>query len=150
MNQGLATVNTFMAGTGIMAGVGAGIAAGPAVAGAGINVAARGFGWYYAFGAGSGVVLGEYETEAGQMNYLQSAKAIGANALNASDRVYSFFQTQGQWWTLNQSFLNASIVRGQQFYLSTAPMGTGGFLNEMQYLQGRGIDPFTLPWVWVH
>jgi hypothetical protein len=83
------------------------------------------------------------------MNYLQSARAIGANALNAHGSVYNFFKNQGQWWTLNQSFLNASIMRGQQFYLSTAPMGTGGFLNEMQYLQGKGRDPFSLPWVWV-
>ena len=115
----------------------------------GVNVAARGFGWYYAVTGGSGVVLGEYEAEGGQMNYLQYAKAIGANALDAGQGAYNFFLSQGEWWTVNRSFLNASIIRGQQFFLSTAPMGTGGFLREMQYLQGRGIDPFALPWVWV-
>ncbi len=145
---------SFFAGAtlGVVGGIGGAIAA-PAIAStmwtAGTNLAARGFGWYYAFAGGSGVVLGEYQVAEGEMNYVQAARAIGANALNANRDVYNFFQSQGQWWTLNQAFLNASILRGQQFFLSTAPMGTGGFLQEMQYLQGRGINPFNLPWAWV-
>lgn len=103
---------------------------------------------YLLVGGRAGVVLGEYNAEPGEMNYVGAAKTIGANALNAPFRIYNFFQNQGQWWTLNQSFINGSLFRGQQLFLNTEPMGTGGFLQEMQYLQGKGIDPFSLPWVW--
>lgn len=42
------------------------------------------------------------------------------------------------------------VTPGQQFYLSTPPMGSSGFLLEMQYLQEQGIDPYSLPWVLTH
>lgn len=105
------------------------------------NLAARGFGWYYALRGGSGVVLGKYP------QYLNAAGQISANALNASPKVYKFFNTRGQWWTLDRAFLNGSIFRVQQFYLSNAPMGTGTYLMELQHLQDMGIDPYSLPWV---
>jgi hypothetical protein len=113
---------------------------GPAAYSGTTNLAARGFGWYYGLTGGSGVVLGTYEE-----NYLEAAQQIGANALNAPQSVYKFFSNADQWWTLNQSFLQSSIFRGQQFYLNSEPTGTGGFYMEMRYLQSRGIDPFTLP-----
>ena len=113
---------------------------GPAAYSGTTNLAARGFGWYYGLTGGSGVVLGTYEE-----NYLEAAQQIGANALNAPQSVYKFFSNADQWWTLNQSFLQSSIFREQQFYLNSEPTGTGGFYMEMRYLQSRGIDPFTLP-----
>jgi hypothetical protein len=109
-----------------------------------LSAAARGFGWYYGLTGGTGVVLGTYEE-----GYLDAAKSIGANALDAAPRVYDFFTDAGEWWTVNQGFIDASIFRGQQFYLNSAPMGTGGFYMEMQYLQSVGVDPFALPWVYI-
>jgi RHS repeat-associated protein len=115
--------------------VAVGAAATPGVA---VNIAARGTGWYYGLTGGTaGVVLGRYP------EYIDAAESMGANALNASPRVFSFFNSAGQWWTLNQSFLNASIFRGQQFFLSNPPLGQEGsnFALELQYLISRGIGP---------
>jgi RHS repeat-associated protein len=121
-----------------------GVLGGPAAYSGSINLAARGFGWYYGYTGASGVVLGTFADD-----YRGAAQSIGANYLNASDEVYNFFNNAGEWWTLNEGFLQASIFRDQQFYLKSDPMGTGGFYMEMLYLQSRGIDPFTLPRVLV-
>ena len=112
----------------------------PAAYSGAVSAAARGFGWYYGYTGASGVVLGTFADD-----YQGVAQSIGANYLNAPEGVYNFFNNADEWWTLNQGFLESSIFRGQQFYLSSEPMGTGGFYMEMQYLQGRGIDPLTLP-----
>jgi RHS repeat-associated protein len=147
MQRANATVKTFMAGQAIQVGVAAAVIAGPAVA---THVAARGLGWYYAYaGTGVGVVLGRYP------DYTQKAEEMGANALNVGSRgwdrgVYSFFNNAGEWWTLNQSYLQAQIFRGQQFTLSNVPWMQGGsyFEMELEYLQSRGIGwsytPFDL------
>jgi hypothetical protein len=126
--------------TGIAFGAPAIAAAGSAVYGTTVNLAARGVGWYYGtFGAGTGVVLGRFNT---LTNYVQAAKSIGANALN-SPRAYNFFSQAGQWWTLNRAFLNASIARGQQFFMSGPVLGNEGsyFAQELEYLVSRGIGP---------
>jgi hypothetical protein len=137
MQSANATVQTFMAGQAIQVGVAAAVIAGPAVA---TNVAARGSGWYYAYaGAGAGgVVLGR------DPEYLDAAEGMGAQALNASRDVYRFFLNRGEWSTLNTSYLNAQIFRGQQFFLSNPPMGvpqSSSFWMELQHLSNSGIGP---------
>ena len=112
----------------------------PAAYSGAVSAAARGFGWYYGYTGASGVVLGTFADD-----YQGVAQSIWANYLNAPTGVYNFFNNADEWWTLNQGFLESSIFRGQQFYLSSEPMGTGGFYMEMLYLQSRGIDPLTLP-----
>jgi len=102
------------------------------------------------FGGGSGVVLGQYFVDEGEVNYVAAAESNGANSLNVRQGIYNFFVANGEWWTVNRAFLDSSIFRGQQFYLSSAPMGSGGFLMEMEYLQGLGINPYSLPWAWIH
>jgi len=126
--------------TGIAFGAPAIAAAGSAAYGAGVNVAARGLGWYYGtFGTGTGVVLGRYNV---LTNYLQAARAMGANALNSSPRLYNFFSEAGEWWTLNRAFLDASVARGQQFYMSSPVLGQSGYYAmEMQYLISKGVGP---------
>ena len=127
----------YIAATGVEAGAAAAVFAGPAVA---TNLAARGLGWYYGlFGTGSGVVLGQFDE---YTNYISAAKSMGANALNASNSTYNFFLSRGEWWTLNQSFLNASIFRGQQFFMSSPVLGAeGNYWMELYYLSSRGIGP---------
>lgn len=102
-----------------------------------VNVAARGYGWLLGATGGTGVVLGRYP------EYLDAAEEMGANALNVAPRIYNFFNNAGAWWTLNQSFLQASINRGQQFFLSNAPLGQEGsyFAPELEYLISKGIGP---------
>jgi len=65
---------------------------------------------------------------------------MGANAFNLWTPVYNGLNNMGLAWTANQAFLNASILRGQQFYLSTAPsLASGTFAMELQYLTSRGM-----------
>jgi RHS repeat-associated protein len=118
----------------------AGVLAAPALGTATVNIAARATGLYYGlFGSGTGVVLGQYDKYS---NYLQAAKSIGANALNVPTRYADFFATRGQWLTLNNSFLQGSILRGQQFFMSSPVLGaTGNFAQELQYLTSHGIGP---------
>lgn len=99
-----------------------------------------GVGLYHGlFGAGTGVVLGQFDK---YTNYLQAARSVGANALNVSPRLFTFFATRGQWWTLNSSFLQGSILRGQQFFMSSPVLGaTGNYALELDYLISRGIGP---------
>jgi hypothetical protein len=109
MNQGLATVNTFMAGTGMMAGTFGGIAAAPTVASASVGIAARGVGAIAAYAGGTGLVLGKYP------EYIESAEAIGANKFKLNDKLYSFLDYFDHAWTANQAFIDVSVFRGQQF-----------------------------------
>jgi hypothetical protein len=112
------------------------VAATPGVA---TNLAARGLGWYYAYaGAGTGgVVIGR------NPEYLDAAEEYGMQALNAGKNTYTFFQNAGQWTTLNQSYLNAQVFRGQQFFLSNVPLGQdgSGFAMELEHLTSMGIGP---------
>jgi RHS repeat-associated protein len=147
MNAGASFIN-FYVGTSVAIEGGAfAVATG---AGPLTTVAARGLGWIYGLtGSGTGVVLGR------DPEYLNAAKALGANALNVSNRIYNFLVNSGDWWTLNEAFLQASIFRGQQFLLSNAPLGQGGsnFAMELEYLTNRGIGAefwqyVPLPFVW--
>jgi RHS repeat-associated protein len=136
-NNAAGTMNAL---TAVYAGGFAAAVAGPAVYSTGINIAARGVGWYYGlFGSGAGVVLGEYNA---QTNYVDAAESMGANALNLGPRAYNFFNGAGQWWILNRAFLNGSILRGQQFFMSSPVLGaTDNFALELQHLLSKGIGP---------
>jgi hypothetical protein len=106
---------------------------------AGVNLSARAVGLYAAFGGGTGVVLGQFDE---YTNYIEAAESIGANALNVSRGAYQFFLNQGEFWTLNQTFLSTSMWRGQQFFMSSPVMGaTGNYALELDYLMQRGIGP---------
>ncbi|MGE0407558.1 MAG: RHS repeat-associated core domain-containing protein [Candidatus Korobacteraceae bacterium] len=97
------------------------------------GVAAKGVGWYAGLTGGGGVVLGKYP------DYVNAARAIGANALNLGDRTWRMFDWLGESWTVNKAFLDASIARGQQFYTTTPlPQATGWLYMELQYLSNRG------------
>jgi hypothetical protein len=88
------------------------------------------------------VVLGLYK---GGISYVDAAKQIGANALNVRPQfVANLFLRTGNWWALNQAFVRASVARGQQVYLSTAPNAArigSFFAQELQYLQNLGVGP---------
>jgi RHS repeat-associated protein len=130
------TMNTV---TGAYAGAFVSMLGAPMAASSAISIAARGVGWSYGlFGTGTGVVLGNFDA---YTNYVTAAKSIGANALN-NEWAYDLFNGAGEWWTLNQSFLNASIFKGQQFFMSTPVLGaTGNYALELEYLMTRGIGP---------
>jgi hypothetical protein len=142
MSRGADFMNIVTKDTLYAYGAAASVVAGPSVAlglrGLAYNGAARVTGWYLGLTGGTGVVLGQYDE---YTNYVQAAKSIGANALN-NPRVYNFFNSAGQWWTVNQSFLQASIARGQQFFMSSPVLGaTGNYALELQFLMSRGIGP---------
>jgi RHS repeat-associated protein len=117
----------------------AGIIVAPSVAELAVHLAARGTGWYLGLtGSGTGVVLGQFNA---YTNYLTAARSIGANALSVPMRVFYFFDEAGEWWTLNEAFIDASIARGQQFFMSSPVLGaSGNYSLELQYLTQRGID----------
>jgi hypothetical protein len=120
----------------------AGVIALPVVIPAASTAIATGVGWSQALGAGAGVVLGSFPT------YLRAASAIGANAYNVGDRTWGLLNYLGETWTANRAFLGASIMRGQQFWLTTEPEAArygSYFASELQYLAGRGINPALLP-----
>jgi RHS repeat-associated protein len=129
-------MNTISLGyTALYVGAFAGATYGPALA-------ARGIGWAYGLGGGSGVVLGNYDQ---LNNYLGAAESVGANAFNVAKPLWNALNNVGEAWTANQAFLDASIARGQSFYLATQPLGAAGsFEMELEYLTSRGIGP----WSW--
>ena len=127
---------TFAAGSVV---AGAAIAAAPAAATAIAQGAARTVGWAYGATGGTGVVLGSYLQ---YPNYIDAARSLGANVFNVRPWIWSALNLTGQTWTANRAFLDASIARGQQFYLSTAPLGASGyFATELEYLTSRGVGP---------
>lgn len=99
----------------------------------GANLAAQGLGWYYGLTGGVGVVLGKYAE-----GYIDVAEEMGAAKFALSTRLYDVLDRMGVAWTANQAFLDASIFRNQQFYLSSTNL-TGTYLMEVQYLISRGI-----------
>jgi hypothetical protein len=118
---------------------GAAVAAAPAVGAAIAKGVATTVGWGYGVTGGTGVVLGGYNQ---YPNYIDAARSIGANVYNIPGWLWNGLNDVGQAWTANRAFLDASIARGQQFYLSTAPVGTtGAFAQELQYLTSKGIGP---------
>jgi RHS repeat-associated protein len=119
-------------------GIGSGAALAPVATGVVARGAATVVGRAYAATGGSGVVLGAYE---GYPNYIDAARAMNANAFNIRVWIWTILKFMGEDWTANRAFLDASIKRGQQFYLNTPPLGaTGTFARELQYLTSRGID----------
>ncbi len=128
---------TAVAGASVVGG--AAVAAAPAVGAAIAKGVATTVGWGYGWTGGTGVVLGSYNQ---YPNYINAAKSIGANVYNIPGWLWNGLNAVGQTWTANKAFLDASIARGQQFYLSTAPVGaTGAFAQELQHLTSKGIGP---------
>lgn len=101
---------------------------------------AQGIGWAQGtFGAGTGVVIGSYNQI---NNYIESGESVGANYFSVPELIWNVLARSGQSWTANQAFLDASIARGQQFFLSTNPLAAeGSFATELDYLTGQGIGP---------
>jgi hypothetical protein len=101
--------------------------------------AATTLGWGYGWTGGTGVVLGPL---ADKPNYAAFAQSIGANAFKVSDRVWNGLGSIGQTWTANEAFLQMSIWRSQQFFLSGgSATARGTFARELQYLTSKGIGP---------
>src|SRR5580700_3695777 len=67
--------------------------------------------------AGTGVVIGSYR------DYLDKAEEMGADALNVPKSRYDFFNSAGEFETLNRAYLNANAFLNQDFYMSNAPEG---------------------------
>jgi hypothetical protein len=113
-----------------------GVLATPGIA---MNAAARTYGLYLGATGAAGVVLGQFDE---LTNYVEAGESMGANYLNVRPGVYNFFSNAGAWWTLNQGFLQASVYRGQQFYMSSPVLGaTGNFAFELEYLTSQGVGP---------
>ncbi len=130
------------------AALGAGIALAPAAATGAANVAARGIGWAQgAWGAGTGVVLGSYNQV---NNYIEAAQSMRANYFSVPTPVWNVLSYFGQSWTANRAFLDASVARGQQFWLATNPLeATNYFAMELQYLNSIGVGPSAWETVWL-
>ncbi len=131
-------------GTAAVATLPATVAAAAGTASGAATLAAKGVGWYYAVSGGVGVVLGRYP------DYVNAAKSIGANAFNISPRLYGVLNAVGRAWTANQQFIDTSIRRGQQFYLSNGPLGQDGstFAQELKYLAEKGVGANN--WIILH
>jgi RHS repeat-associated protein len=128
-------VANFFAGATL--GVVAGVAAVPAIAaapGAAVGVGARGIGWAAGLTGGTGVVLGKFP------QYVETAEALGANKFSINPALYTFLNNFGHAWTANQAFIDASVFRGQQFFLSTVG-ASGSYAQELEYLKSIGIGP---------
>ena len=121
------------------AAAGAVIAAAPAVGSAVVTGTARAVGYASGLSGGTGVVLGQYD----EINsYISAARSMGANYYSIPRQLWNFFDRFGASWAANQAFLDASIARGQQFWLSTNPLAaTNTFASELQYLTSRGVGP---------
>jgi hypothetical protein len=77
-------------------------------------------------------------------SYVDVAESMGANALKIPGPIWSLFESLGESTTLNEAFLDASISRGQQFYLATQPLGqSGAFAWELTYLSMQEYGPST-------
>ncbi len=112
----------------------------PAVASAVGN--AVGFGYGISSLGTTGIVLGRYPT------YVDTARAVGARALNIPNFLYRGLDAIGEGWTANKMYIDTAIRLGKQIYLSNSPTGQGGsiYAQELQYLQTRwGIAPSALP-----
>lgn len=79
-------------------------------------------------------MLGKYP------QYVETGEALGANTFNVSPTLYNVLNNFGQAWTANRAFLDASIFRGQQFFLSSVE-ASGSYARELDYLLSRGISP---------
>jgi hypothetical protein len=104
-----------------------------------VSVTARLYGTQLATATGSAVaVLGRYP------EYIDDARAMGANVFSMSMRTYNFFDWFGETWTANQAFIDRVIATRQQIYLASPPLGQEGsiFQEELFYLRGVGVDPF--------
>jgi hypothetical protein len=97
---------------------------------AAVNLGAQAVGWYSGLTGGAGVVLGKYPA------YLEAAEEMGANVFNLSKNLYNVLDRMGASWTANQAFLDASIFRGQQFYVSSVA-ASGSYWMELQYLTSK-------------
>jgi RHS repeat-associated protein len=132
MQQGAAFANAATKYTGYAYAAAATVAVGGPHA---MNAVLRGIGWAQGtFGAGTGVLLGRYYNEA--ENYIVDAKEMGANYFNLGGfwKVGNYF---GDAWVANRVFIDASIVRGQQFFLNQGPLGpaaVGTYGREIDYL----------------
>jgi RHS repeat-associated protein len=122
------------------AGIGAGAGVAPAVGGLVVRGSATLIGSTSAMTGGTGVVIGAFNQP---NNYLELAKAIGANAFNLSMPVWKALNYLGVAWHANKAFLNTSVARGQQLYLATAPLLKPGiaqtYQQELQYLKSIGV-----------
>ncbi len=118
---------------------GAALAA-PAIGGVIAQGVASTVGWGYGLAGGSGVVIGLFDE---YPSYIEAAEATGANLFNLSKPLWSALSYFGETWTANRAFIDASIWRGQQFFLNTAPLGVEGttYARELQYLTSRGVGP---------
>jgi hypothetical protein len=125
----------------IIAGATAVVVAGPPLIIEGItvgaNLFAQGVGWYYGLTGGVGVVLGKF-TE----GYVEIAEEMGAAKFAINNNLYNVLDRMGVSWTANQAFLDASIYRGQQFYVSSLD-ATSTYWMELQYITSRGFGPET-------
>jgi hypothetical protein len=95
------------------------------------------------------VVLGSYNQIP---NYVDVAKSIGANALNISTPVWNLLEASGDAIAAEQQFIDTTLSEGGQIYLNTEPEGLIPFTHfsmEMEYLRSTGIDPITLPRVYI-
>ena len=104
----------------------------------GARLAAKGVGIYYATAAGtSGVALGRYP------QYLQAAEEGKLNALNMSQRLFTWLESYNAGWTANQAFLDRAIATGQSFYLGSSCLGQQGTIlqEELWYLESKGVGP---------
>jgi hypothetical protein len=120
------------------ASIGAGAALAPVAATTAVRVGATATGRLLGATGGTGVVIGKFSDAP---NYIETAKAMGANYFNLGQRGWNFFQHFGQGWTVNRAFLDASIARGQQvFSSSSTASATGSFAQEVEYLRSKGIS----------
>jgi RHS repeat-associated protein len=104
-----------------------------------VSMAARGVGWGFGLTGGSGVVLGAYNEFP---NYVDAAENMGANALNMKMWQWNLLNSLGETWSANQGFLDASVFRGQEFWLNTNIFSAqGSYYLELQYLSSRGVGP---------
>jgi hypothetical protein len=69
------------------------------------SLAARGIGWGYAtLGGASAVVLSGYS------EYVDTAEAIGARALNMPNPIWNALSFFGETWTANQAFIDTALA----------------------------------------
>jgi RHS repeat-associated protein len=139
MSKRVDASNQFLAAAaGGSAVIGAGAALLPVAGTAVVRVAATSLGRREAAKVGIGAVIGSYP------GYLEAGKAIGAKTFNLPMPIYKPLEYLGQAWTANRAFLDAVIARGEQIYLTEAPLLKPGFSvsyqKELAYLTSKGVD----------
>ena len=136
--------------SGVYAAGWGGVVAAPTVLPAAANAIGAGVGWTQGtLGSGAGVLLGKFFSEAD--NYAIDAEQMGANYFNLGKNGWKVLNYFGDAWTANQAFIDASIARGQQFFLNQAPLGefmTGTYTREVQYLFQAGVPNSQITLVW--